>query len=224
MTTDTTDNTETVRQERIWQSADTTLVIAPLPVAEAAASLLTESERRQIASMACDKQRSEQTAWRSIVRRFAGDFPIAYTTAGAPYLQGGGPQIGVSHTATEAAVILSERRCAVDIERTDRDFRRIAARFVSPEEASMPCSDAALFLPILWCAKEALYKFSGRKGLGLTEDLRVLRAEPDAGTLTGAIRGTDGTWREYPMHAFMSGGTVCVWLTDGATAPSPFPK
>ena len=169
-------------------------------------------------------RRSEQTAWRSIVRRFAGDFPIAYTPAGAPYLQGGGPQIGVSHTDSEAAVILSEWRCAIDIERQDRNFRRIAARFVSPEEASMSCSDTALFLPILWCAKEALYKFSGRTGLGLIEDLRVLRAEPDAGTLMGAIRSTDGTWREYPMHAFTGGDTVCVWLTDGETAPPPSPQ
>ena len=150
MITDTTDRMETVRKEKVWQSADTTLVITPLPVTAAAASLLTESDRRHIASLTCDKRRSEQTAWRSIVRRFAGDFPIAYTTAGAPYLQGGGPQIGVSHTDAEAAVILSEWRCAIDIERQDRNFRRIAARFVSPEEASMPCSDTALFLPILW--------------------------------------------------------------------------
>ena len=61
---------ETVRKEKVWQSADTTLVITPLPVTAAAASLLTESDRRHIASLTCDKRRSEQTAWRSIVRRF----------------------------------------------------------------------------------------------------------------------------------------------------------
>ncbi len=213
------ENTE-IRPERIYAAHDTLLVVTPLVRVEEAAPHLTDDDLARIGAFTGDKRRREQASWRSVVRRFAGTAPIAYTETGAPYLRDGSRHIGVSHTHSQAAVILSDRRCAVDIERIDRNFPRVAARFLSQQEAARPQSHEALFLPWMWCAKEALYKFAGRKGLDLTEDLRVIRIEMQSGQLTGAIRHSDGTWREYPMHAFTEMGTACVWMTDTATAPT----
>lgn len=203
------------RREQTYETDGVLLVIAPVTDAETS-PWLTDDDRSCIATLGNARRRREQTAWRSIVRRKAGTAPIAYTPSGAPFLEGSDLYIGVSHTASETAVILSRRPCAVDIECTGRDFRRVAPRFVAPEEAALPCSGEELFLPVLWCVKETLYKFSGRKELDLREDLRLNRANLRTGTLTGAISCTDGMWREFPMHAILREDAVCVWMAADA--------
>lgn len=77
--------------------------------------------------------------------------------------------------------------CAVDIEPLARDFGRAAVRFASAEERQL--SDSPLLLPALWCAKETLYKYSGRRNLDLLRDLRIERFDPDEGRMTGRICG-----------------------------------
>ena len=66
-------------------------------------------------------------------------------------------------------------------------FGRAAARFASAEERQL--SDSPLLLPALWCAKETLYKYSGRRNLDLLRDLRIERFDPDEGRMTGRICG-----------------------------------
>lgn len=68
-----------------------------------------------------------------------------------------------------------------------RDFGRAAVRFASAEERQL--SDSPLLLPALWCAKETLYKYSGRRNLDLLRDLRIERFDPDEGRMTGRICG-----------------------------------
>ena len=46
-----------------------------------------------------------------------------------------------------------------------------------------------LLLPALWCAKEPLYKYSGRRELDLLRDLQIERFDPDEGRMTGRICG-----------------------------------
>ena len=75
----------------------------------------------------------------------------------------------------------------VDIEPLARDFGRAAVRFASAEERQL--SDSPLLLPALWCAKETLYKYSGRRNLDLLRDLRIERFDPDEGRMTGRICG-----------------------------------
>ena len=64
---------------------------------------------------------------------------------------------------------------------------RAAVRFASAEERQL--SDSPLLLPALWCAKETLYKYSGRRNLDLLRDLRIERFDPDEGRMTGRICG-----------------------------------
>ena len=61
------------------------------------------------------------------------------------------------------------------------------SRFASAEERQL--SDSPLLLPALWCAKETLYKYSGRRNLDLLRDLRIERFDPDEGRMTGRICG-----------------------------------
>ena len=132
-------------------------------------------------------RREEFLMWRSIVYRRLPDAEIAYNAVGAPVVCNYPLHIGVSHCPGYVAVCFSDRPCAVDIEPLARDFGRAAARFASAEERQL--SDSPLLLPALWCAKETLYKYSGRRNLDLLRDLRIERFDPDEGRMTGRICG-----------------------------------
>ena len=73
-------------------------------------------------------------------------------------------------------------RCAVDIEPETRNFSRAVSRYLTPEEKSL--SGDPFWPGIVWCAKEALYKYSGRRELDFRRDLRVEQVDLAAGMLT----------------------------------------
>ncbi len=143
---------------------------APLPIEEAA-RWATDDERAA-ASHFADARKREYLAWRAIVRRAIGrDALIAYNSVGAPTLTNYPFRITVSHCRGRIAVGISDRPCAVDIERIDRNFQRILSRYLSPEEQRL--SAHPLFPAIAWCAKETLYKYAGRQGFDLRDDLHI---------------------------------------------------
>ncbi len=146
------------------------IVEAPLPI-EAAAQWATDEERAAVRDFG-DARKREYLAWRAIVRRTIGhDAMIAYNPVGAPILTNYPFHITVSHCQGRIAMGISDRPCAVDIERIDRNFRRIRSRYLTPEEQRL--SAHPLFPAIAWCAKETLYKYAGRQGLDLLDDLHI---------------------------------------------------
>ncbi|MBP3482728.1 MAG: 4'-phosphopantetheinyl transferase superfamily protein [Alistipes sp.] len=161
----------------------------PLPERQLSASANMDdlSAARKFGS---PRRRAEFLMWRRIVRRELGeDVRISYSAAGAPVIENGNLYIGVSHSPDFVAVIISERRCAVDAERLSRDFGRVADRYIAPCERLL--SDDERLAAALWCAKETMYKYSGRRGLNLLEDLRVESVDFDAGRIAGRICGGD---------------------------------
>jgi predicted dehydrogenase len=83
-------------------------------------------------------RRCEVLAWRAIVRRELGaDVEIFYDEYGAPKVDRPNTYIGVSHSKGVVAVYISEKPCAVDIEHSNRDFRRVADRYLSDAERSI---------------------------------------------------------------------------------------
>lgn len=72
-----------------------------------------------------------------------------------------GRHIAVSHAGGYAALMLCDVPCGLDIERADRDFTKTEERFLAPDERKLLESAGGLSAGIVWCAKEALYKWSG---------------------------------------------------------------
>lgn len=165
------------------------LFIERLPEAAALPSLLvTDDERAAAAAFGSERRRAEYLMWRHVVRREAGaDLEIAYDDRGAPFLKNSNLHIGVSHSADFVAVIISPRRCAVDIERLARNFGSAARRYISPSEGQL--SQDERLAAALWCSKECLYKYSGRTGLDFLEDIRVEAVDFAGGMVTGRVCG-----------------------------------
>lgn len=159
---------------------------SPPLTAEESARWTTPEERSAAAAFASERRRAEFLTWRAVVRRELGDdVGIAYDALGAPILTNRAVHISVAHCAGRIAVCASPERCAVDIESETRDFSRAASRYLTAEEKAL--SDDSCWPGIVWCAKEALYKYAGRRELDFRRDLRVVRLDLAAGTLTGRI-------------------------------------
>lgn len=160
-------------------------IVAPMPVEETL-PWTTAEERAAAAAFGSARRRAEFLTWRAVVRRELGrDVGIAYNDLGAPVVTRRGVHISVSHCDGRVAVCLSSAPCAVDIEPETRNFSRVASRYLA--EAERALSDDPLFAGLVWCAKEALYKYAGRAELDFLTDLRIERADLAAGELTARI-------------------------------------
>lgn len=163
------------------------IIEAPWPEGEAAA-WATAEERAAAAAFGSERRRREYLTWRALVRRELGrDVHIAYDAVGAPVLENRPEHLSVSHCDGRVAVCLSPRRCAVDIEPVTRNFGRVLFRYMTPEEQAL--ADDPLLPAAVWCAKETLYKYAGRRELDLLRDLRITEADLAAGCLAGRIAG-----------------------------------
>lgn len=131
-------------------------------------------------------RRREYFAWRAVVRRELGrDIRIGYDRTGAPVLIGREEFLSVAHCRGRIAVCIADARCAVDIEPESRDFTRAVPRYMTAAEQRL--SADPLLPAAVWCAKETLYKYAGKRGLDLLHDLHVEQVDLPNGTMMGRI-------------------------------------
>lgn len=133
-----------------------------------------------------EKRRREHLAWRRIVRRELGaKVHIDYNDVGAPVVDAEGRWISVAHGGEYVAVAVADEPVGVDIESLDRDFARVAPRYMTEEE--MALSEDERWSCFVWCAKEAMYKLYGRRGVELRGQLRVESFDSDSLTIAGSM-------------------------------------
>lgn len=167
---------------------DRELLISPPLSAETCTPWTTRGERLRADGFGSPRRRAEYLTWRTLVRRRLGtDVEIAYDAVGAPELPGRGEFISVAHCAGRVVVCLAARRCAVDIEPSERDFSRVVERVASPGERALSADPR--WPGVLWCAKETLYKYARRPGADFVRDLRVVRADFANGVAEGIAAG-----------------------------------
>jgi phosphopantetheinyl transferase len=111
------------------------------------------------------------------VRRELGDeVKIFYDEYGAPGVNTPNTYISISHSRGRVAVLVADRPCAVDIECANRDFRKVACRYLSDEEITI-AEEYDLYAE-MWSAKEALYKYYRKGGLDLVKEIVILEYNP----------------------------------------------
>jgi phosphopantetheinyl transferase len=134
-----------------------------------------------------EARRVEHLAWRRIVRRELGsEVTISYNDVGAPIVDRPNIYISVAHAKERmVAVAIADRAVGVDIEYIDRDFERVAPRYMSAEEVQL--SESGVWYAMVWSAKEAMYKLYGRRGVDLLSDLRVVGYDASEGRISGIV-------------------------------------
>jgi len=97
---------------------------------------------------------------------------------GKPYLVNVESEISLSHSYDYASVMISKhKKVGVDIELIKPKIKLIRQKFLSDEELALPMSTDIHRLYVCWCAKEAIYKWHGRKGLEFKRDIRIAHFE-----------------------------------------------
>ena len=133
-----------------------------------------------------EKRRREHLAWRRIVRRELGArVYIDYNDVGAPVVDIENRWISVAHGGESVAVAIADKPVGVDIESISRDFERVAPRYMT--EAEIALSDDKRWACFVWCAKEAMYKLYGRRGVELRGELMVDSFDSESMTLFGSM-------------------------------------
>ncbi len=131
-------------------------------------------------------RRCEVLAWRAIVHRELGEgVQILYDDYGAPKVANSNRYISVSHSHDKVAVLFSDAPCAVDIESVERDFRKVASRYLSAEEQAM--AERHNLYAELWSAKEALYKYYKKGRLDLVQNISIVEYNAEDSTLIATI-------------------------------------
>lgn len=186
---------------------------------EELAALVAECDRASAARFNSAARRREHLAWRAALRTALPGADIEYNEVGAPIVSnfddgvvseavaetekgasrdsGSGHNIiyiSVSHTEGLAAVAISERPCGVDVERLGRDVERMRARFVRADEERLADAGRDDFAVGVWCAKEVIYKMSGRRELDFLKDLRIAESDLANGTIGGMSVLRTGEW------------------------------
>jgi len=135
------------------------------------------------------KRRCEVLAWRAIVRRELGaKAVIFYDEYGAPKVDNPNKYISVSHSKEYVAVYIADGPCAIDIESANRDFCRVASRYLSIQEQQI-AKEYDIFAE-MWSAKEALYKYYKKGNLDLVRDISIIDYNRIASQLVASILGS----------------------------------
>ena len=133
-----------------------------------------------------EKRRREHLAWRRIVRRELGaKVHIDYNDVGAPVVDAEGRWISVAHGGESVAVAIADCPVGIDIESVTRDFDRVAPRYMTEAEQSLAADEN--WACFVWCAKEAMYKLYGRRGVELRGELRVESFDSSTMTIYGGM-------------------------------------
>ncbi len=161
---------------RKWETARGTGLAAIWKVEEEE-SFFTE-RITATSSIKNEKRRIEHLAGRFLLQYLYPHFPLAAIAPDAeakPRLPANALYFSISHSWPYVAVVVDERHEAgIDIQTWHPRIADISHKYLSQQEHNMVGGDPRL-LTLAWSAKEAAYKWNGRRGVEFIEDLPIQR-------------------------------------------------
>lgn len=136
-----------------------------------------------------DKLGAHNLAARVLANTVCPDFDILEKDQyGKPFFESVDHKISITHSGEFAAFMYNEKNeCGIDMEQITSRVERIVKKFFrKDEEDYLQHQLSGMYL--VWCAKEALYKYYGLKALDFRDHLRVEYAPlTDHGKVYGHI-------------------------------------
>ncbi len=158
----------------------------------------TEQELAFIVSEQCPEEiislqkRLEWLAGRALIKKLVEHNGLPYSGIhkdefGKPFLRELSHYISLSHSYPHVAAQLDlNQSVGIDLEQPKEKLLAIAHRVLSPIELGDAAKDLNKHC-IYWCAKEAMYKIYGKRGLHFSNQLNVAPFEM---SLAGLLKGT----------------------------------
>ena len=124
-------------------------------------------------------------ATRLLLHFFIKDALIVYDDLGKPSLNNGW-KISISHSNEYVAIVINkDEDCGVDIEKISSKVGRIKHKYLNDVDLTNVTSEQDL--TIYWGAKEALYKYYGKKEVLFIENLFIENFNSDSNSFVGRI-------------------------------------
>ncbi|WP_164111501.1 MULTISPECIES: 4'-phosphopantetheinyl transferase family protein [Sphingobacterium] len=139
---------------------------------------LDEEEQNRLQNLSKGKRTLHWLATRVLLRYLLQTDEFIYCPSdknGKPYLPHYPYKISLTHSFDYAGVMLSTKgECGMDLEIVKDKVLRIKDKFLKPQEMSFIQSDNDILqLYACWCAKEAVYKLQGNKGVSFLQDMTI---------------------------------------------------
>ncbi|MGB3590958.1 MAG: 4'-phosphopantetheinyl transferase superfamily protein [Nonlabens sp.] len=136
---------------------------------------------------------------RLLSRAGYSDHQLLYGDTGKPSLHDG-KSVSITHSFEFTALITSNVKVGIDIEKQREKITSIAHKFVGSETFFLDTFiDKTRELTIIWGAKESMYKLYGIKGLGFREHCHVESFQLYDGKTTAAIEH-HGKRLDFEIH------------------------
>ena len=172
-------------------------------------STLTQPAYKKIAH---PRKRKEWLAARLALKNLLAQLGHEYTEPqkdawGRPYLANSNLHLSIAHCSPFAfAAVDQQHAIGIDIQLPCRQLQSVKEKFLVNEEIKDSSNDLEK-LCIYWCAKEAVYKAHGGKGLSLKRDININAFTKRS---RGIVWGTIGS-QLFVIHYSFYEGHVLAW-------------
>ncbi|TXE09574.1 4'-phosphopantetheinyl transferase superfamily protein [Seonamhaeicola algicola] len=145
---------------KIWKITESfNALMAPLQ--------LTENSFNRVNGMKSELHQRGFLSVRHLLKEFGyTDADLFYDDFGKPYLKDG-KQISITHSFNFSAMIVSNCKVGIDVEKQRDKITLIAHKFIDYENLYLNthAKDYIKKLTVIWCIKESLYKLYATPGL-----------------------------------------------------------
>ena len=120
-----------------------------------------------------EKRQLEYILTRLLLQQIDRKLIISYNQFGAPKLNDG-RKISISHSSDLIAVIISEKKAAIDIEKISNKPLKIIHKFISNNDSIL---DNKMEATLAWSAKEAVYKLHQQGEIDFKKDIIIQKID-----------------------------------------------
>ena len=132
------------------------------------------------AEIKSEKRRLEHLAGRFLLQHLKADFPLLNIRPDEhdkPRIDNNQYYFSISHSYPYVAAVVSPLvECGIDIQIWHERMEKLQHKFLSAEEQKLFKNDTRQ-ITLAWCAKEAAYKWQGRRGVEFAEHLVISNFE-----------------------------------------------
>lgn len=142
------------------------------------------------------------------------DSDLFYDDWGKPHLNDG-KQISITHSFNFTAIIVSDTKVGIDIEKQRDKILKIANKFTPLKEYHTVANEDALIrkLTIVWGGKESIYKLMAEPGLGFLQHINITDFDLDSSRTTGKAN-FNGKVSSYELEFLEFEGFTCVYAWE----------
>lgn len=163
-----------------------------------------------------DKRRIERLAGRFLLKHLKADFPLHAIGADEhdkPRIPENVYFFSISHSYPYVAAVISPyAEAGIDIQCFHPRMLQLQNKFLSKEEQNYTSNDPAL-ITLAWCAKEAAYKWQGKRGVEFIDHLPIVEFHQELEKFhIEIILKLNNPYRQILLNGFVNESFACSFV------------